>query len=204
MRRWIRITLYSLLSASFLGLFFFEPRQIPAAAQQPTGSIPTVTGSPSGPFIYVTNPEQINVRSGPSSVYYDAIGVLLTGETAPALGKSPGGSWIEIAYPGVPSGVGWVYSPLVSLSPGFLPIVEPPPTATPRVTVTLDPTLAFALLVRPTPTHLPTFTPPSALQIPTFAPDTSTRSGVPMGFVILGLAIIGIFGAVISFVSGGR
>jgi len=188
--------------SGFALLLFFGPARTPAAAQQPTGSIPTVTGTPSGPFIYVTYPEQINVRAGPSSAYYDAIGVLLTGETAPAIGKSPGGGWIEISYPGVPGGVGWVYAPLVSLSPGFLPIVEPPPTATPRTTVTLDPTLAAALLVQSTPTHLPTFTPPAPLQIPTFTSGTETRSGVPIGFVILGLAIIGIFGGVISFTQG--
>jgi hypothetical protein len=190
------------LLSSFILLLLFGPSRVPAAAQQPTGSIPTVTGTPAGPFVYVTNPEQINVRAGPSSVYYEAVGVLLTGETAPALGKSPGGGWIEIAYPGVPGGVGWVYAPLVSLSPGFLPIVEPPPTATPRTTVTLDPTLAAALLVQSTPTHLPTFTPAPPLQIPTFTSGAETRSGVPIGFVILGLAIIGVFGGVISFMRG--
>jgi len=202
MRRWMRIALLGLLLTGFAGLTFFGAGSGPAAAQQPTGSIPTVTGSPTGPYVYVTNPEQINVRAGPSSVYYDAIGVLLTGETAPALGKSPGGSWIEIAYPGVPSGVGWVYSPLVSLSPGFLQIVEPPPTATPRTTVTLDPTLEAALVIQVTPTHLPTFTAPPPLQIPTFTSGDTSRSGVPVGFVILGLTIIGVFGAVISFLSG--
>jgi len=183
-------------------LFFLGPSRTAVAAQQATGSIPTVTGTPSGPTITVTNPEQINVRAGPGSVYYEAVGVLLTGETAPALGRSPGGEWIEIAYPGDPRGVGWVYAPLVSLSPGFLPIVEPPPTTTPRTTPTLNPTL-LAAFPSPTPrSRLSTFTAPPPLQIPTFAVGGGTRTGLPFGFIILGLLIIGVFGGVISFLRG--
>ncbi len=202
MRLRLKLSFVFLLLICLVGLFFGEPARIPVAAQQPTGSIPTVTGTLSGPIITVTNPEQINVRAGPSSVYYEAVGVLLTGETAPALGRSPGGDWIQIAYPGVPGGVGWVYAPLVSLSPGFLPIVEPPPTATPRTTPTLDPTLIAAFEIPITPTRLPTYTLPPALQIPTFEAGSGTRYGVPVGIVILGLLIIGIFGGVISFLRG--
>lgn len=202
MRRWIKFGLWIFLFADFTAVLFFGSSHAPVAAQQPTGSIPTVTGTASGPTVTVSNPEQINVRSGPSSVDYDAIGILLPDETVPALGKSSEGDWIEIAYPGVPGGVGWVYSPLVRLSPGFLPIVEPPPTPTPRTTPTIDPTLEAAFEVPLTPTRLPTFTPPPALLIPTFTSGVTTRSGVPFGLVIVGLAIIGIFGAVISYLRG--
>ncbi len=202
MRSWLKTGIVTAALVCLMGMFFFSPSPHPAAAQQPTGSIPTVTGTPSGPTITVTNPEQINVRAGPSSVYYEAVGVLLTGESAPALGRSPGGEWIEIAYPGVPGGVGWVYAPLVSLSPGYLPIAEPPPTSTPLTTPTIDPTL-LAAFDTPTPkSRLPTFTAPAPLQIPTFVSSQGARSGVPIGFVILGLLIVGIFGGIISFLRG--
>ena len=173
---------------------------VTAAAQQPTGSIPTVTGTAAGPIITVTNPEQINVRAGPSEVEYEAVGVLLTGETAPALGKSVDGNWIEIVYMGVPGGKGWVYAPLVNLSPGFLPPVGPPPTSTPRATTTLNPTLEAAYQV--TATRLPTFTAPPPLQIPTFTSAAGSGGRLPIGFIIVGLVIVGIFVAVISFLRG--
>ncbi len=197
--------LFGFLLFVVISVLYSEATFFPAEvrAQQPTGSIPTVTGSVSGPIITVTNPEQINVRAGPSDLIYDAIGVLLTGQSAPALGRSPDGNWIEIAYPGVPGGAGWIYAPLVSLSPGFLTIVAPPPTATPRTTATLNPTLVAVYLAPLTPTRLPTFTPPPPLQIPTFTASGVARSGVPIGIVILGLIVVGIFGALISFIRGG-
>jgi len=202
MRSLTKLFLVFTILGSATGLFFLGPGSMPAAAQQPTGSVPTVTGTPSGPMITVTYPEQINVRAGPHSVYYLAIGVLLPGEQAPALGRTAAGEWIQIAYPGVPGGVGWVYAPLVSLSPGFLPIIEPPPTATPRTTPTIDPTLAAAFSIPSTPTRLPTFTPPPPLVYPTFEPASSGGVSVPMGLVIFGLAFIGVFGAFIAFLRG--
>ena len=202
MRSWTKLFLVLTILAGAAGLFFLAPGSMPAAAQQPTGSVPTVTGTPSGPKITVTYPEQINVRAGPHSVYYLAIGVLLPGEQAPALGRTAGGDWIQSAYPGVPGGVGWVYAPLVGLSPGFLPIIEPPPTATPRTTPTIDPTWVAAFSIPSTPTRLPTFTPPAALVYPTFSPVNSGGTSVPMGLVIFGLAFIGIFGAFIAFLRG--
>ena len=48
----------------------------------------------------ITDEPQINVRMGPSSSIYPIVGTLLTGSTAPALGRSPGGDWIQIEYPG--------------------------------------------------------------------------------------------------------
>lgn len=174
------------------------------AAQQPTGSVPTVTGTLVGAFIKVTYPEQINVRSGPSSYWYPAVGVLLWQEEAPALGRSPGGDWIQISYPGVDGNVGWVYAPLVSLGPPgvTLRIVEPPPTPTPATTPTIDPTLVAAFLPQYTPTRLPTFTPPGPLAVPTYDTEPVTRSAVPMGLIITILTLIGGFGAFISFLRG--
>ncbi len=156
--------------------------------------------------VHYRNPDPINVRAGPSSYFYPKIGVLLPNQVAPALGRSPGGEWIQIEYLGVPGNVGWVYAPLVSLSPGArLKIVEPPPTPTPVATIAIDPTLAAAFIVPATPTRLPTFTPPAPVSVPTFvapAPSAASSGGVPLGLIIVSLGALGIFGAFISFLRG--
>ena len=175
-------------------------------AQVPTGSIPTVTGTPIEAIIIVRSnaeQDQVNVRSGPGTIGYDIVGVLAVGEQAPAIGQSPGGDWVEIVYPGVQDGVAWVYTPLVEVR-GSLPIVEPPPTPTPRVTPTINPTLAAQFLVEIPPTRLPTFTPPPPLRIPTFTASSAggVTGSLPMGFVIIGMAVLGVFGLLISFLRG--
>ncbi len=193
-----------LLPFGLVTVFMFNvPAAHKVAAQQPTGSVPTVTSTPTGRIITVTYTEPINIRSGPSTYFYPAVGVLLVGETAPAIGRSPGGDWIKIRYPGIPGDVGWVYAPYVSLSPGpNLPIVEPPPTPTPLTTQAIDPTLAAAFLPQYTPTRLPTYTPPPPLVIPTYENPSEQAAGVPMGLVIILLALIGGFGSLISFLRG--
>jgi hypothetical protein len=169
-------------------------------AQQPTVAIPTVTGTPTGPIavVYSEPEEQINVRSGPGTDY-PKVGVLLNREQVPALGSTPGGSWVQIIYPGAEGGVAWVYAPLVRIT-GVLPIVEPPPTPTPQSTPTIDPTLASQFVVEIPSTRLPTFTPAAPLIIPTFEPveTTTGTGGIPIGFVITGLTVLGVFGLVIS------
>jgi hypothetical protein len=168
--------------------------------QQPTVAVPTVTGTATGPYIIVVaDPEeQINVRSGPGTDY-PKIGVLLNRQQAPALGRLPGGTWIQVVYPGVEEGVGWIYAPLAQVF-GELPITEAPPTPTPRVTPTIDPTLASQFVVDLPATRMPTFTPPPQLVIPTFpAEEISTgTAGLPMGFLISGLAVLGFFGLILS------
>lgn len=203
MRTWSKIVFWHVFLLILAAALWFGPAGAPVAAQQPTGSIPTVTGTPTGVFATVTYEEPINVRAGPSSVYYPKIGAsLYPGQVVPVLGRTAGGEWIQIYYPGVPGNVGWVYAPLVTLSPGFLPIVEPPPTATPRTTPTIDPTLQAAFQAPMTPTRLPTFTPPPALVAPTFEEGSGRGGGVPMGLIIFGLAGVGLFGALISFLRG--
>jgi len=202
MQTWIRKGLWILLVLGSSGLLWLAPAWTPAAAQQPTGNIPTVTGTASGPFITVTNPDGANVRAGPSSFDYAAIGWLPPDTSAPAIGRSPGHEWIQIIYLGASGGVGWVYAPLVSLSPGSLPILEPPPTVTPATTPTINPTYAAAFQVQTTPTRLPTFTPPPPLETLNFASAATTGSRIPMGFVILALALVGFLGAVISLLRG--
>jgi len=154
------------------------------------------TPSPSEVFITVTNAEQINVRDGPSTVLYNIIGHMQPGETARAIGVSPGRDWVQIEFPGGPGGTAWVYTSLISVSSGTLRIVEPPPTATPLVTQTIDPTLAAAYVFEPTVTRMPTFTPPPPLEVPVFtqAPITPAKTGVPVGAIVLGLGIPGLLG----------
>jgi len=175
-------------------------------AQLPTGSVPTVTGTPAGALAIIIDNDQgfANVRSGPGTVAYEIVGVVVSGHQAPALGRSPGGDWIQIAYPGVAGGVAWIWVDLVEVR-GTLPIVEPPPTPTPRITPTIDPTLAAQFLVDIPPTRLPTFTPPAPVVVPTFPVNTPDLQPIrlPMGLLIIGMAVVGLFGMLISFLRRG-
>lgn len=183
-----------------------NPGILPVLAQQPTGSVPTVTGTPPGPVIKVDQSLlTVNVFAGPSSFDYPAIGVLLGNETAPAIGRARGREdWILIRYPGVPGSIGWVWGLQVSLSPGaLLPIVDVPPTPTPLATPTIPLTLEAAYIGQQTATRLPTFTPPPPLNRPSFTdPAASVTTNIPMGLLILGLGLFGFFGAVISYLRG--
>src|ERR1700690_1185408 len=184
--------LWTCCITGFLGLFLIRPGQTYVYAQTPV----TGTATPGGPTPFITNVFEgepaINVRTGPSTIIYpDPCGSLPYGATAPALGSSPGPEWILIAYSACPNGVGWIYAPNVDLSPGYLPIVEPPPTATPLTTATIDPTLAAAFNIQPTVTRLPTFTPAPPLVIPTFA-DQSASAGFPLGGTIFAIAVLGV------------
>lgn len=184
----------------------FAPVQMAVLAQQPTGSIPTVTGTPAGPVIRVDpSLQQIRVYAGPSSFDYPAIGVMLGNETAPALGVARDrNDWIQIYYPGVPGSTGWVYALYVFLSPGaVLAPLEIPPTPTPLSTPTINPTLEAAFIGQTTPTRLPTFTPPPALELPSFADETSPQTtSIPTGLIIVSLGLFGFMGAVISYLRG--
>ena len=197
-RLWLAVL--SLCGALLAGLLLVQGG---AQAQQPTVSVPTVTSTPMGTYIEVIpDMDQINVRGGPSTDY-PLLGVLTRGQQVPALGRSEGGDWVMIVYPGVNGGVAWVYSPYVTVF-GTLPIVEPPPTPTPATTPTINPTLAAQFIVEVPATRLPTFTPPPPLYIPTFLPvQTSTTTQVlPMGLVIVVGGLLGIFGLLISFFRG--
>jgi hypothetical protein len=191
--------------AAVLLLLALASRPAAANASLQATLIATVTGTPEGPMVVAL--EQINVRDGPG-VLYNRVGVLVAGQRAPALGRSPGGDWIEISYPGAPGGVGWVYSYNVTLETGAVPlrIVEPPPSPTPRITSTIDPTLAaqFPSLGQPAATRLPTFTPAAPVVQPTFAPNGGQDGsrGFPPVLAIFGLLVVGSFGMLISFLRG--
>lgn len=183
------------------------PSGTPVNAQQPTGIIPTVTGTPTGPMVSVDpSLELIDVYAGPGSFNYPAIGVLLTGERAPAIGRARGNdNWIMIQYAGVPGSVGWVYALYVSLTNtgGIeLPVIDVPPTPTPASTPTINPTLAAAFIPPENATRLPTFTPAAPLAVPTFVDETQRLSRIPVGLLIIGFVIIGVLGTFISFLRG--
>lgn len=182
----------------------FQPR---ALAQQPTGSVPTVTGTPSGPTVSV-DPSLglIDVYAGPGIYNYPAVGVLLTGARYPALGRARGDdNWILIRYEGVPGSVAWVYALYVSLNGAGgnpLPLVDVPPTPTPAGTPTINPTLAAAYLPTENATRMPTFTAAAPLAIPTFVDATQQAGRIPVGLLIFGFAVIGALGTMISFLRG--
>jgi hypothetical protein len=167
-------------------------------AQQPTDTPAAATGL----FItVVTDEPQINVRMGPSSTVYPVIGVLVTGSTVQALGRSQGGDWIQIEFPAGPNGKGWVYSPLVQVSPpGNLQVVDSPPTPIPPATSTIDPTLAAQFVVQPTNTRLPTFTPAPTLVQFDFEQSANTPNSIPWASIIIALAVLGVIGILLSLV----
>ena len=205
MNRWLRYFFYSVVAVALVTLLLIAPLESNAKAQQPTGSVPTVTGTSSGPIVTVyADLAQVDVYSGPSTYLYPAVGILLAGQSVPALGRARDENWIQIIYPGVPGSKAWIYAPYVKISPGSrLSIVEAPPTPTPFSTPTIDPTLAAAFIAPETPTRLPTFTPPAQIEIPTFEVEGANRANrVPAGLLIVSLGFVGMLGVFISFLRG--
>ena len=194
-RNWFQPIIPLLITLLIFGMFSASSLTV-ALAQQPT-NVPS-----SGMFITViTDEPQINIRMGPSSSVYPIVGTLVTGSTAPALGRSQGGDWIQIEFPGAPNNKGWVYSPLVQVSPGALQIVEPPPTPVQPATSTVDPTLAAQFNIAPTSTRLPTFTPPPSLTQPAYVqPNSTSEESVPLGVIILAFAVLGLIGLPLSLI----
>lgn len=201
-----KLRLIIIVSMVFAGMVsaLYTPRKLSVLAQQPTGSIPTVTGTPSGMIVAVNlDIELVNVYSGPSLYLYPSIGILLKGQEVPALGISEDGDWIQVNYQGVPGSAAWVYGPYVTIKKtGELPVLEAPATPTPASTPTINPTLVAAFVTPVVPTRLPTFTQPAPLVIATFLDDAATTNRVPLGLLIFGLGFIGGFGTLISFLRG--
>jgi hypothetical protein len=201
-----KLRLIIIVSMVFAGMVsaLYTPRKLSVLAQQPTGSIPTVTGTPSGMIVAVNlDIELVNVYSGPSLYLYPSIGILLKGQEVPALGISEDGDWIQVNYQGVPGSVAWVYGPYVTIKKtGELPVLDAPATPTPASTPTINPTLVAAFVTPVVPTRLPTFTQPAPLVIATFLDDAATTNRVPLGLLIFGLGFIGGFGTLISFLRG--
>lgn len=184
-----------------LGLTLAVPFGNVVLAQQPSATPTSAPETTSGMYITVITTEpQINVRMGPGSIAYPIVGTLLQGQTAPALGKSPGGDWIQIQLDSAPNGKGWVYSPLVAVSPGSLRIVEPPSTPPLPATATIDPTLVAQFNIIPTSTRLPTFTPAPEMTVPIFTERAPIVSKLPvsMASIIVFFGAAGLLGFVFS------
>jgi uncharacterized protein YraI len=180
-----------------------SPSHYPVRAQQPTGSIPTVTGTASGAVVAVDlSVPFVNVYSGPSTYLYPAIGILIAGQEVPAIGYSKDQNWLQIYYPGVKDSVAWVYGPVVKIvKSGSLPLLESPLTPTPISTPTINPTLAAAFITPIPPTRLVTFTVPAPLVLPSFE-DQTEATNIPIGLLIFGLGFVGGLGVLISFLRG--
>src|SRR5258706_5571080 len=193
-----QFTIFTFLSVAF---WMFSASSLTAVLAQASTATPTSQISPTGIYITVSTDEPFaNVRMGPSSSIYPKVGILYPGATAPALGRSPGGDWIQIEYPGAPDNKGWIYSPLVLVSGGTLQIVEPPPTPVPPATSTIDPTLAAQFTIFPTSTRLPTFTPPPSITALVFT-ETSVphhEGSIPMAVIIMSLGSFGIVSFAVS------
>jgi Bacterial SH3 domain len=206
-RNWLYPLILAVLTLvfSYWILFFASALTVVLALQ--TTDTPAPQVSSTAMFITVITEEpKINVRMGPSSSIYPVVGSLLRGATAPALGRSPGGDWVQIEFPGAPYDKGWVYSPLVQVSPGTLLVIEPPPTPVQPPTSTIDPTLAAQYpTILPTTTHLPTFTPPAFITVRAYtetsiASSASSSNSVPLAIVIIALAILGVIGFFLSLI----
>jgi len=179
---------FKLFEAILIGVvvnlvIFLAPMQVSAVSEAQSGVTATVVYS-----------EPINVRGGPSTVYYPIVGRVFPGDVLPALGVSPGHEWVQIAYPDAPGGVGWLYATYVSVAGGDLQVVEPPPTQTPIATATINPTFAAAFIFQPTSTRMPTFTPPPPLTVIHYSDEAVERpSGLSSGMIVVGLLFISVF-----------
>ena len=179
---WFKYIGLGLAGIAFGLVMLVMPRQVRAEGEAQSGVVVTVIYS-----------EPINVRGGPSTVYYPIVGRVFPGDILPALGVSPGREWVQVAYPDAPGGVGWLYATYVTVSGGELRVVEPPPTQTPIATATINPTFAAAFIFQPTPTRMPTFTPPPPLEIPEYSRETEVRTpGLASGAIVAGLFVIGV------------
>jgi len=200
-----KVSLLAVILIFLLAISLLVPSRNSVIAQQPTGSVPTVTGTEAGPVVTVyTDLVQVDVYAGPSTYLYPAVGVLLAGQSVPALGRARDDDWIQVFYPGIPGSKAWVYAPYVRISPGaILPRIDAPPTPTPYSTPTIDPTLAAAFIAPETPTRLPTFTPPAEIVIPTFVDEVEDQTNrIPIGLLVFSLGFVGSFGVLISYLRG--
>lgn len=187
-----------------IGVLIMPGITTPVLGQFPTLEVPTVTGTPRGLWVRAIGEPTIplNVRSGPSATS-SQVGVFLVGQEATAFGYY--GSYVQIEYAGAPGDRGWVVLDRVEVFGGTLPMLQAPPTETPSITKTIDPTLAAQFIITAQPSRLPTFTEPPALQIPTFQAETggTATGGIPIGYVIITLAGLGLFLSLIAILRRG-
>lgn len=192
----------AILCAALLvaGVFILtQTAALAAPAVQPPAQAATNTLPPLRVEI-PTNGESVNVRTGPATEY-DQVGVLVGGQSAEILGRSPDGRWVQIVYIGGPDNLGWVFAPNVRVvgDIAVMPTVMPPPTATLPPT---DPFFATPNLTAPGPdaNRLPTFTPPAIEVRPTLLPAQGNQpaAAFPPAILIIVLVVLGSFGGLLS------
>lgn len=111
-----------------------EPEAI-GPTNTPTPAPPTATPTPD--MLSVTIQQNMNVRSGPSTLYY-RVASAAAGDVYEVIGRNDDGSWAKIKHPDTADGTGWVYVSEQLAKPNR-PVAEvaiaqappPPPTATP-------------------------------------------------------------------------
>lgn len=203
-KKWLKVLLFVSLLIVMIGLSLLPNFSYQVWGQFPTVSMPTVTSSPRGVYVRAVGQpnEALNVRAYPSSTS-TLLGRFQVGQEAKAYGYY--GHYVLIEYVGAPDGKGWVWREMVEVHGGELPMLEPPPTEVPMVTKTIDPTLAAQFIITQMPTRLPTFTEPPPLQIPTYqiVDGATATGGIPMGYIIVVLAGLGFFLALIAILRRG-
>ena len=110
----------------------------PGAQPGTARAAPTRTEEPTAiPEVVITT-EAANVRSGPGLIY-PVVASYWKGEELEAIGRNSESTWLKIAS--VDGTQGWIAASVVELntSPDILPIVEAPPTPTPRPTSATSP-----------------------------------------------------------------
>ena len=93
------------------------------------GSTPTATtAAATACSPMVTANLNANVRKGPSTDY-DAVGALLTQQSARVAGRNAEGSWWYIEFPAGPGGKAWIANSTVTASclPASVAVIAPPP-----------------------------------------------------------------------------
>jgi len=198
-----RKILFQLAFISALVLIAFNV--IPSAradewSQIPTVSIATVTGTPVGrsPSFAITSRGSSTYDRDLRRLFRNRWGVggRLTG---PGFRRSPGGEWIKIAYPGVTGGVAWIWVDLVDIR-GNLPIVELPPTPLPAPPPPSTPPWQRSSWSRSPHAHADLYCSRAG-----HPPDLYSRASIGRswacadGLILVVMTVVGLLGAVISF-----
>lgn len=187
----------------------------------------TRTPTPIGPALAEALEGPTNIRVAPD-IEAERLGQIFPGELFPVLGRATGTLWLQIQYPGSPSGTAWVFEQVVRLTgevdeiPNIDVFNEPTIDVnavvaeqtlevlaqTPGALATLTAQAIAAGagdVLPPTATNapLPTYTyPPNTGGQPTLIPtenmSASPEDGIPPIVPIIALGLLGSFGLVVG------
>lgn len=114
---------YDIEMARLLGFTLaVPPTPTPAGATPESNTLPPTATLHSTALVTNPGPNSVNLRSAPdiSALESGSLDVLAS---TTAIGKSANEQWIQVAVPGQPGQVAWVFAPLVQLS---VPIAQLP------------------------------------------------------------------------------